>query len=337
MKIRAYAVKQPGARLEPTIIERADSLSPFEVDVKVEYCGICHSDVHLIDNDWGISQYPLVPGHEIIGIVQRLGEQATHLKIGQRVGIGWQSNSCFHCEWCASGWENLCPHEEATCVGRPGGFAEHCIVDSRFAFPVPDGIPPEQAAPLLCAGITVFSPLVEWRMTAANRVGVIGIGGLGHLALQFARAMGCEVTAFSHSPEKETEALQMGAHQFVCLQDDEYEKKYRRSLDFLISTVYRPLDWKRFLQMLRPRGTLCFVGAPGETFNFSPAHLLEGHKVICASTIGGRRRIQQMLQFARLHQIQAKVELVPLSRINQAIDVVRQGAARYRMVLKMVF
>ncbi|NOX36801.1 MAG: NAD(P)-dependent alcohol dehydrogenase [Calditrichaeota bacterium] len=335
MNYQAYAASEPGARLEAISLPLPDQLRPFEVDIQVEYCGICHSDVHLIDNDWGISAYPLVPGHEVVGTVVRCGPEVRHLKVGQRVGVGWQSGSCLHCEWCASGWENLCAQEEATCVGRPGGFAERLMVDSRFAFPLPESLSPEVAAPLLCAGITVYSPLVTWQVTAGDRVAVVGVGGLGHLAIQFARALGCEVAAISHSPEKAREVKQLGAHHFIQLDNREQFKSYRRYFDFILSTVYHPLDWKQFLLLLRPRGKLCFVGAPGEPLNFSPAHLLEGHLVVCASTIGSRHQIMQMLRFAALHDITAKTEVVPVSRINAAIDKVRQGAARYRMVLKM--
>ncbi len=335
MKYPAYAASNPGAELKKIWLDLPKNLGPFEVDIQVEYCGICHSDIHLIDNDWGISTYPLVPGHEVVGTIVRCGSQVQHLQVGQRIGVGWQSRSCLHCEWCAAGWENLCPQEEATCVGRPGGFAERLIVDSRFAFPLPESLPLQGVAPLMCAGITVFSPLVTWQVAPGDRVAVIGIGGLGHLAVQFARAMGCEVAALSHSPEKASDVQQLGARHFLLIDDAETLKNYRRYFDFILSTIYHSLDWKPFLLLLRPRGKLCFVGAPGEAFNFSPAHLLEGHHVVCASTIGNRHQIMQMLHFADLYGISAQVEVVPASRVNAAVEKVRQGAARYRMVLKM--
>ena len=215
MTIHAHAAMAPRQTLNPFQYEPA-GLGPWDVEVAITHCGICHSDIHLIDNDWGISSYPLVPGHEIIGTVEDAGAEVKHLKKGQRVGVGWQRGSCLVCEQCLKGNENLCPENRATCVGNHGGFAERIRVDSRFAFPIPDALASENAAPLLCGGATVYSPLKNYGVVPSMRIGVIGIGGLGHLALQFANAFGCEVTAFSSTPDKEKEAGLFGAHRFIA-------------------------------------------------------------------------------------------------------------------------
>ena len=330
MTIHAHAAFAAREKLKPYSFE-TKALKPFEVDIKITHCGICHSDIHLIDDDWKISRYPLVPGHEVVGIVVGLGRAAEHLKIGQRVGVGWQSGSCMSCEWCVRGEENLCVHDQATCVGRPGGFADRIITDSRFAFPIPESLESENAAPLLCGGITVYSTLRHYQVKPEMKVGVIGIGGLGHLAIQYTRAYGCEVTAFSSSPDKEAEAREFGAHHFVVHSDKKRVKGLKRQFDFLLSTVYVQLDWNEFVSLLKPHGSLVFVGAGG-VLNI-PASTLLSLKSVGGSAIGSRTMISEMLEFSARHSIKAVTEPVPMSQVNQAVDRVRQGKARYRMVL----
>jgi uncharacterized zinc-type alcohol dehydrogenase-like protein len=311
-------------------------LGPFDVEIKISHCGICHSDIHLIDNDWGISSYPLVPGHEIVGTVEQLGTLATHLTQGQRVGVGWQRSSCMTCEFCMSGQHNLCQKQQATCVGNYGGFADRIRVDSRFAFPIPERLSSETAAPLLCGGITVFSPFLRFGISPLHRVGIIGIGGLGHLALQFARAFGCEVTAFSHSPDKAPEARDFGAHRFVNSKDAAAMKTVAGSLDFIINTANVDLDWGAFVQALRPNGKLCFVGVPPSPLSIPVTHLLNGRKSIVASPIGSPEEIRQMLDFAARHGIGAMTEMKPMSDVNFALAKVRDNTVRFRMVLANV-
>ena len=333
MIIHAHAAMAPRQTLYPFQYESA-GLGPWDVEVAITHCGICHSDIHLIDNDWGISSYPLVPGHEIIGTVEDAGAEVKHLKKGQRVGVGWQRGSCLLCEQCLKGDENLCPENRATCVGNHGGFAERIRVDSRFAFPIPDALASENAAPLLCGGATVYSPLKNYGIVPSMRVGVIGIGGLGHLALQFANAFGCEVTAFSSTPDKEKEASSFGAHRFIASANLAAPKKAAGSLDFILSTVFANLDWNIYLQLLRPNGKLCFVGVPAAPIQIHIGALLGGQKSVCASVIGSRNTIREMLDFAARHDIQAKTEVLPLAEVNKAIEKVRVNKARYRMVLK---
>ena len=206
-----------------------------EVEVKVETCGICHSDLSMLNDDWGMSIFPLVPGHEVIGIVESIGEHVKNVKIGQRVGVGWFSNSCMNCEWCMGGDQNLCQTAEGIIVGRHGGFADRVRINAMWAIPIPDGVNPKSAGPLMCGGITVFNPILQFDVKPTNRVGVIGIGGLGHMALKFLNAYGCEVTAFSSSGNKEDEAKSFGADYFVNSSDSVSLKKMSGSLDFIIS------------------------------------------------------------------------------------------------------
>jgi len=310
-------------------------LEPHDVEVRVEFCGICHSDIHLIDNDWAMSRYPFIPGHEIVGVVTGYGSAVSRLKIGQRVGIGWQAASCMECEWCMRGSENLCSASVATCIGRHGGYAERVRVDSRFAFPIPDGLDSASAAPLLCGGVTVYSPLRNFGVRSWSKVGIVGIGGLGHLAIKFARAFGCEVTAFSSRADKEEASHQLGAPHFVYSQDPDQIARAADSLDFVLTTPHTDLDWRAYLNILRPRGTLCTVGAPvSATLNFSPVFLLIKEKRICGSNTGGRATIEEMLAFAARHGIGATVEIMPMAYVNAALEKVRTGKARFRMVLK---
>jgi alcohol/geraniol dehydrogenase (NADP+) len=333
MKVNAYAAMTPGAKLEPFTYE-VKSLKPTEVAIDVTHCGICHSDVHVADGHWGTDCFPVVPGHEVVGTVRELGGAVTHLKAGQRVGVGWQCDSCGQCEWCEQGMENACHANQATCQGHYGGFADTLIVDARFALPIPDGLPSEDVGPLMCGGITVYSPLVRHANWSGAKVAVVGIGGLGHLALKFSRAMGHEVTAFSTSADKEKEARGHGAHHFVVSTDPATLKKLAGSYDLVLSTVYADLDWAAYVELLRPFGTLCLVGASTENLSISPFALLLGQRKIAGSIIGGRKDLRAMLAFAARHGITAMTEVVPMSACDAALDRTRQGKARYRMVLK---
>lgn len=333
MNINGYAAPAAQAALESFKYE-ARSLTPWDVEIQISHCGICHSDVHLVDNDWGISQYPLVPGHEIVGTVTALGSSVRRLKAGQRVGVGWQCSSCMTCEWCISGRENLCAEIGATCLGNHGGFAEAIVVDSRFTFALPEALASENAAPLLCGGITVFAPLLHFKVRPEMKVGVIGVGGLGHLALQFYKSWGCEVTAFSSTPGKEAEARELGAHQVVGSKDPEALAARAGTLDFIIHTAPGDIDWETYLNILRPDGTLCVVGVPAGPISIPAFPLIVGRKRVCGSPIGGRSDIETMLEFAARHEIAAQTESFAMDQVNPAMDRVRQGKARYRVVLK---
>ena len=334
MSIRCYAAKNAKARLEPFQYDPAP-LKRHEIEVNISHCGICHSDIHLIDNDWGITDYPYVPGHEIVGTIQALGADVQGLSRGQRVGIGWQRAACLNCEYCVRGFENLCPQIKDTCVGNHGGFAESIIIDSRFAFSLPEALDSETAAPLLCGGVAVYSPLVRCGVRPSTKVGVVGIGGLGHLALQFANAMGCEVTAFSSTPGKEPEARGFGAHHFVVDNNTQTLEKVAATQDFILTTVSADLDWESYVDALRPGGTLCFVGVPREPIKIPAFSLIVGQNSICGSPIGSRTDIREMLGFAARHDIKACTEVLPLSNVNTGIERIRDNQVRYRVVLEI--
>jgi uncharacterized zinc-type alcohol dehydrogenase-like protein len=327
--LAAHAAKQ---QLRPFQYDPPE-LGPGDVEVKITHCGVCHSDLHLINNEWGISVYPMVPGHEIIGHVSALGKNVKSLKLGLRVGVGWQAGACLECDYCLRGEENLCTQNQPTCVGRPGGFAESIRVHSHFAFPIPEAIESEKAGPLLCGGITVFTPLRVFTVTPLMRVGVIGIGGLGHLALQFLRAFGCEVTAFSSTPGKEAEAKKFGAHHFADSRDSADMAKLRASFDFLLSTVCVDLDWNAYLDLLRPKGKLCIVGVVAQPLSIPAFPLIAGQKTLCGSNTGGIGTMREMLEFVARHGIRPQVELKPMAEANAALARLASNQVRYRLVL----
>jgi alcohol/geraniol dehydrogenase (NADP+) len=330
--IQGYAVHAAGAELLPFKYDPGE-LNPYDVEVKVTHCGFCHADAHLIDNDWGLSQYPLIPGHEIVGTVSAIGSAVLGFTIGERVGIGWQANSCGRCEWCRRGEENLCASAQPTCIHRHGGFAEAVRVNARFAIHLPESLDSETTAPLMCAGITVYSPLRTAGINPYSRVGVIGIGGLGHLALQFARVFGAEVTAFSMTAAKEAEALALGAHHFVNSRESKSVNGLAGSFDLIISTIDSDLDWAAFANTLRPHGTLCFVGAPPKPISLPAFPLISMARSVCGSNIGGPARIAEMLDVAARHGIKAKVEKFRMADANQALKRLRKSQVRYRAVL----
>jgi uncharacterized zinc-type alcohol dehydrogenase-like protein len=311
---------------EPTPLGAAD------VEVEISHCGICHSDLHLIDDDWSRSIYPLVPGHEIVGTVVDTGKDCA-LAAGQRVGIGWQRSSCHECEQCRAGRENLCARQESTCVGHMGGFARRIRSDGRFVFALPEALDAATTAPLLCGGVTVFAPIRRWAVGANSHAGVIGLGGLGHLGLRFLRAVGARVTVFTSSPDKRADALLQGAHEVTSSTSAREIRLLKNQLDFLLCTVPARLDWVTYLQTLKPNGVLCIVGAPPGLLQIPAAQLLTGQRVICGSDIGSPAIIREMLTFAAEHRIGAQVETTPMAQVNAAVQRVRENRVRYRMVL----
>lgn len=329
---KAYAAEKAGKALKPFEYDPGP-IGPDEVEIRVESCGICHSDLNMIDNDWGMTTYPFVPGHEVIGVVDAIGDRVSHLKIGQRVGVGWFSKSCMVCEYCICGDNNLCRDAQGIIVGRHGGFADRVRADAAWTLPIPENLRPEAAGPLLCGGITVFNPILQFGIKPTWRVGVIGIGGLGHLALKFLHAWGCEVTAFSSSPHKEEEARDLGADHFVNSSDSQALGKIAGSLDFIISTVNVTLDWTAYLNALRPKGRLHLVGAVAEPLSLPVFPLLLGQKSVSGSPVGGSHAILTMLEFASRHKIEPVVETFKFSQVNEALARLRQGKAKYRLVL----
>jgi uncharacterized zinc-type alcohol dehydrogenase-like protein len=330
--IQGLAAHAAGAELLPFRYDPG-KLGTNEVEIAITHCGVGHSDLHLIANDWGISQYPFIPGHEIIGTVSALGSEVKNFEVGQRVGLGWQSNSCGHCEWCSRGQENLCPFSEGTCVHRHGGYADRVRANARFIIPIPDALDSEQAAPLLSAGITVYNPLRINGVNPSSRVGIVGIGGLGHLAIQFARVFGAEVFAFSTSAGKEEEARALGAHHFVNSRETKSLKDVTGALDFILSTVNADQDWGTFLGALRPNGTLWFVGVPPSPVAVHAFPLIAGLRTIGGSPIGSPYRLREMFDVAARHGVKATTERFPMAKANEAIEKVKKGKVRYRAVL----
>jgi uncharacterized zinc-type alcohol dehydrogenase-like protein len=331
-EIRGYATHAAGAELLAYRYEVGE-LAADEVEVRISHCGICRSDLHLIDNDWQVSKFPFVPGHEIVGTIEAVGAAVQNLQLGERVGIGWQAGSCGTCEWCRQGKENLCPQTQPTCVHRNGGFADAVRVPARFVIPIPETLDSENAAPLLCAGITVYTPLRTYGVSPASRVGVVGIGGLGHLALQFARVFGAEVTAFSTSPAKEEEAMAMGAQHFCNTRESKGMKALAGSLDLIVSTVNADQDWSAFLTALRPEGVLCLVGAPSRPLQIPGSLLILAARTLSGSNTGSPLALAEMLDVAARHGVRAQTERFPMTRVNEAVAKVRKGAVRYRAVL----
>lgn len=329
----AYAAESVGAKLEK-IDFNPGKPGAHQVLINVESCGICHSDLSVLHNEWGISQFPLVPGHEVVGTIAEVGEHVSHLKPGQRVGVGWLSGSCMHCQACMSGDHNLCSSAEATIIGRFGGFADQMIANAEWTIPIPENIDALAAGPLFCGGITVFNPIVQLDIKPTDKVGVIGIGGLGHMAVQFLDAWGCEVTAFSSSADKHDEARNMGADHFVNSRDAEALEKAAGTLDCIISTVNVPLDWMKYINALRPKGKLHFVGAVLEPLTVPVFPLLAGQKSISASPLGSPATTVKMLEFVARHGLEPIIETFPMAQVNEALDKLQNGSPRYRIVLK---
>jgi uncharacterized zinc-type alcohol dehydrogenase-like protein len=331
-EIHGLAVHAAGAQLVAYKYDPGE-LKANEVEVRISHCGVCHSDIHLIDNDWGFSKFPFIPGHEIVGTVSAIGSEVRDLTMGQRVGVGWQADSCGICEWCRQGDEHLCAAAQPTCVGRNGGYADSVRINSRFAIPVPEALESENVAPLLCAGITVYSPLRNHGVRPASRVGIIGIGGLGHIGLQFAKAFGAEVTAFSTSTDKEEEARNLGADHFVNTRDLGAFKKIAGSLDLLLSTVSADQDWQVFMNSLRPKGTLCVVGVPPSPIAVQAFSLIGGQRSLSGSPSGSPRDLYEMLDVAARHNVKAITERFPMAKANEALVKVKKNLVRYRAVL----
>jgi uncharacterized zinc-type alcohol dehydrogenase-like protein len=334
MKFRGYAATEQGKPLVPFEYDPGP-LKIDEVDIAVESCGLCHSDLSMLENQWGATLYPLIPGHEAIGKVVALGDGVNHLKVGQRVGLGWRSRSCMVCDQCFSGNHNRCatPGQNAdTVVHRHGAFADKVRCQAAWAFPLPESVDPLTAGPLFCGGITVFSPIVINHVLPTHRVAVVGIGGLGHMAIAFLKAWGCEVTAFSTSASKEAEARSMGAHHFLSTRDPKALESAAGRFDLILVTVNAGLDWDAYVKALRPGGKLHIVGAIAK-FEATWFPILVGQKSVGGSPVGGPATMLQMLDFAGRNKIRPIVETFPMSKINEAFEHLKHGNPRYRIVL----
>jgi uncharacterized zinc-type alcohol dehydrogenase-like protein len=332
MGIKAWAALAAKQKLTPFEYEPAP-LGDDDVDVKVTHCGICHSDVAMINNDWGWSRYPLVPGHEVIGTVAAIGRNVKNVVVGQRVGVGWQSSSCEHCEWCEAGKQNFCATEGATIIGRHGGWADYVRVQGQFAITIPDALASEHAAPLMCAGTTVFSPMLHFDVKPGMRVAVIGVGGLGHLAVQYLAHFGCEVTAVSSTHDKDEEAKSLGATHFIATKGTSELKNAANRFDFILSTASAGIAWVDAVNALRPGGRLAVAGGP-EAMVQIPAFLLIGkEKTVSGARTGSPSDTAQMLDFSARHGIKPMINSFAMKDVNAALEFLESGKARYRVVL----
>jgi uncharacterized zinc-type alcohol dehydrogenase-like protein len=331
-EINALAAREASGKLTPFSFDPGP-LGEEQVEIEVRYCGVCHSDQSMWTNEWKFTKYPFVPGHEAIGQITQVGSQAKVVKVGQTVGLGWNSGSCMYCRPCLSGDQNMCSSLEQTIVGRHGAFATRVRCHWLWATPLPEGIDPAKAGPLFCGGITVFTPLVEFDVKPTDRVAVVGIGGLGHMALQFLNKWGCHVTAFTTSDNKAGEAKRLGAHAVVNTRSEDDLKKVARSFNLILSTVTANLDMNLYLSALAAKGRFHTVGVIPEikTGAFS---LISGQRQISGSPSGPPINVMKMLDFAARHAVAPITEEFPMSQANEAMAHLASGKARYRIVLK---
>ncbi|MDT0434363.1 MULTISPECIES: NAD(P)-dependent alcohol dehydrogenase [Streptomyces] len=338
--VAAYAAPAAKAPLERTTIERR-AVRESDVLIDIEFAGICHSDIHQAQEGWGKAIFPMVPGHEIAGVVSEVGPGVTKFQVGDRVGVGCMVDSCRVCENCLKGLEQYCLDGNTgtyNAVGRDGeptygGYSQKVVVDENFVLRIPDGISLDVAAPLLCAGITTYSPLRHWNAGPGKKVAVVGFGGLGHLGVKIAHAMGAEVTVLSQSLRKQDDGKKLGADHYYATSDPKTFEELRGSFDLILSTVSAPLDLGAFLSLLRTDGALVNVGAPEEPVSLNLFSVIGGRKTLAGSGIGGIQETQEMLDFCAEHGIGAEIELISASEINEAYERVQSSDVRYRFVI----
>ena len=338
--VAAYAAPSEGAPLEPTAIERREP-GPHDVVIDIAFAGICHSDIHTVRGDWGPQHYPLAPGHEIAGTVAAVGSEVTQFAVGDRVGVGCLVNSCRECDACLRGEEQYCTGGAIGTYGAidrdgtvtQGGYSRRIVVTEDFVVRIPAAIPLDRAAPLLCAGITTYSPLRHWKAGPGSRVAVIGLGGLGHMAVQIAHALGAEVTVLSQSLRKKDEGARLGADRYLATSDPETFSGNKRAFDLILNTVSAPLPLDDYLRLLDTNGALVCVGAPPEQMSLSINQLLGARRTLAGSAIGGIAETQEMLDFCAEHGIAAEIELIDASAINDAYERVLASDVRFRFVI----
>lgn len=336
----AYAAPSATGDLAPATIERRD-VGPHDVLIEIKYAGICHSDIHTVRGDWGPQQYPLVPGHEIAGIVTEVGAEVTKHAIGDRVGVGCMVNSCRECANCVKGQEQYCLNGMIGTYGAidrdgtvtQGGYSSHVVVAEDFVVTIPEGLELDVAAPLLCAGITTYSPLRHWGAGPGKKIAVVGLGGLGHMAVKLAHAMGADVTVLSQSLKKQEDGLRLGADQYFATSDENTFKDLAGTFDLIINTVSASIDISAYLQLLTLDGALVNVGAPAEPLPVNVFSLIMGRRSFAGSMIGGIPETQEMLNFCAEHGLGSEIEVIPASKINDAYERVLASDVRYRFVI----
>ena len=339
--VRGYAAPKAKAPLIPFSFDRRD---PREDDVVIDihYCGICHSDIHQARDEWGGSIFPMVPGHEIAGVVSKVGSRVKKFRAGDRVGVGCFVDSCRHCRYCERGLEQYC---ETGMVGTynavekdgktptQGGYSTQIVVDENYVLKMPSNLPLDKSAPLLCAGITLYSPLVHWKAGPGKKVAVVGLGGLGHMGVKIAAALGAEVTVLSHSLKKKEDGMRMGAKHFYATSDPATFKALQGQFDLIVNTVSAQIDWNRYLSLLAVDGTMVVVGIPEHQIPVGAFSLIGGRRSIAGSLIGGIKETQEMLDFCGKHDIACDIELIPIQKVNEAYERVVKSDVRYRFVI----
>ena len=338
-----YAARGPTALLEPFHFERRGP-GPHDVLVEILYCGICHSDIHQARDEWGGSIFPMVPGHEIVGRVTRVGSQVTRFNVGELAGVGTIVDSCRVCESCKVGLEQYCEKfpswtyngiEQDGKTPTYGGYSSHIVVDEHFTFKISPKLPLPNVAPLLCAGITTYSPLRHFNVGPGQKVGIVGLGGLGHMAVKLAASIGAEVTVFSTSKTKEQDARRLGAHDFVVSLDAKNFAALANRFDFILDAVSAPHDVNAYLNLLRRDGTLTMVGVPAKPLEIQAFSLILKRRKLTGSGVGGIHQTQEMLDYCAQHNITADVEVIPIKQVNEAYDRTLKGDVRYRFVIDM--
>ncbi|MFJ9926569.1 MULTISPECIES: NAD(P)-dependent alcohol dehydrogenase [Streptomyces] len=340
MRVNAYAAPAAGQPLALTTIERRD-VGPNDVLIEIEYAGICHSDIHTVNGDWGPQPFPVVPGHEIVGIVTEAGSAVTRHRVGDRVGVGCMVNSCGECANCQAGDEQYCVKGMVpTYAGTDrdgtttqGGYSTHVVVDADYVLSVPESLDAAAAAPLLCAGITTYAPLRRWGAGPGKKVAVVGLGGLGHMAVKIAHALGAEVTVLSQSLKKREDGLRLGADHYHATSDPDTFEQLAGRFDLIVNTVSAAIDLNAYLGLLAVDGTLVNVGAPAEPLSVHVMTLIGGRRSFAGSMIGGIALTQEMLDFCAEHNIGAEVEVVPADKVNEAYERVLASDVRYRFVI----
>jgi alcohol dehydrogenase (NADP+) len=340
MRVHAYAAPAAGQPLAPTTIERRD-VGPNDVLIEITHAGICHSDIHTVNGDWGPQPFPVVPGHEIVGVVTEVGPEVGTHRVGDRVGVGCMVNSCGHCANCLGGDEQYCLNGMVGTYATTdrdgsttqGGYSTHVVVDAGFVLRVPEGIDSAAGAPLLCAGITTYSPLRHWGAGPGKRVAVVGLGGLGHMGVKLAHAMGAEVTVLSQSLKKQEDGLRLGADAYFATSDPDTFTELAGRFDLIVNTVSAPIDVDAYLSLLAVGGALVNVGAPAEPLSLNVFSLIGGRRSYAGSMIGGIAETQEMLDFCAEHGIGAEVEVIPADQVNEAYERVLASDVRYRFVI----
>lgn len=337
----AYAAPSAKAPLERTTIERR-ALREQDVLIEIAYAGICHSDIHTVREEWGQAAFPIVPGHEIAGVVTEVGPGVTKYAVGDRVGVGCMVDSCRTCEQCLAGLEQFCTDGGMTGTYNDklrdgevtqGGYSTHIVVDENYVLRIPDGLTLDEAAPLLCAGITLYSPLTHWNAGPGKKVAIVGVGGLGHMGIKIAHAKGAEVTALSQSMRKKDDALRLGADHYYATGDPETFTKLAGTFDLIVSTVSAVIDLNAYLSLLKPDGVLANVGAPEDASSLHLFSLIMGRKTLAGSLIGGIKETQDMLDFCAQHGFGAEIEVINADQINEAYERVIASDVRYRFVI----